>query len=484
VSAAAPNTRLAPSLPYRRIALVLSGGGALGAYEIGVLRVLEAVRLVPSLVVGVSIGAVNAVAWLAAGYDAGPIERVWRSARGETLGVQWVSLVLRVTGAFLVVMATFQAVLRLVSSSAFFVQWVWHRPGIEIGQDSVMLDVLVWVMLALIGALMAIFARRVAGGLDQRPVSVDPARARLWLGRAMWIAVGFYLLMWLMPVPWPQTSSASLVILLAVAWAATTRGRLGRWLRGLALGLMPETRGRALWSGQARQRILERLVAEGDGSRLCGPGTALVVTALALDRGTVTHFASWPETDARFETRLGAELDEVLHVRDADEMIRAAVASSAIPGLFQPETIRGRDFIDAGGFSNQPLHVAIADGADALLVVLVSPSGLPDEAPLDDVVSLGNRLLELANWRDLQTELRNMPPEWSREGVPARVCVIEPPSRLPAAPLVFDPEQAGQLIALGERDAWAALERSGWLERAPERERAAAGLRPGAVPGA
>ena len=28
-------------LPFRRIALVLSGGGALGAYEVGVLKVLE-----------------------------------------------------------------------------------------------------------------------------------------------------------------------------------------------------------------------------------------------------------------------------------------------------------------------------------------------------------------------------------------------------------------------------------------------------------
>ena len=45
--------RLRADLPYRRIALVLSGGGALGAYEIGVLKVLERLALVPSLVSGV-----------------------------------------------------------------------------------------------------------------------------------------------------------------------------------------------------------------------------------------------------------------------------------------------------------------------------------------------------------------------------------------------------------------------------------------------
>ena len=53
--------RLRPDLPFSRPAVVLSGGGALGAYEVGVLRVLEAVGLRPAIVAGVSIGALNAV---------------------------------------------------------------------------------------------------------------------------------------------------------------------------------------------------------------------------------------------------------------------------------------------------------------------------------------------------------------------------------------------------------------------------------------
>ena len=51
--------RLRPDLPFSRPAVVLSGGGALGAYEVGVLRVLEAVGLRPAIVAGVSIGALN-----------------------------------------------------------------------------------------------------------------------------------------------------------------------------------------------------------------------------------------------------------------------------------------------------------------------------------------------------------------------------------------------------------------------------------------
>jgi len=212
-------------------------------------------------------------------------------------------------------------------------------------------------------------------------------------------------------------------------------------------------------------------VAAGDRTRLQDPATGLVMSALAVDRGVVTHFVNWPEVDREFEQRIEAELGEVVHLKDAVEIISAAVASSAIPGIFQPERVGGRDFVDAGGFSNQPLHVAIARGVDAVLVVLLSPSTPPDTATPTDVVSLGGRLLELANWRDLQTELRHLPPGWSRDGgpasatgAPARVCVVEPAKPLPAAALQFDPERAGELIALGERDAWAALARAGWLE--------------------
>jgi NTE family protein len=45
---------------YRTVALVLQGGGALGAYQAGVVEALEEVRLRPDWVAGISIGALNA----------------------------------------------------------------------------------------------------------------------------------------------------------------------------------------------------------------------------------------------------------------------------------------------------------------------------------------------------------------------------------------------------------------------------------------
>ena len=46
----------------RRIAFVLGGGGHLGAYEVGMLRALVEHDVIPDLVVGTSIGAINGVA--------------------------------------------------------------------------------------------------------------------------------------------------------------------------------------------------------------------------------------------------------------------------------------------------------------------------------------------------------------------------------------------------------------------------------------
>lgn len=466
---------LRADLPFRRIGLVLTGGGALGAYEVGVLRVLETLKLVPSLIVGVSIGAINAVSWLSSNYDAGPIEKVWRESRAEALGVQWVSLAIRVTGAFTALVCVLELVLTAVGSREFSgANWLWRDTSTQADLLSVQLDLTLWILLGLVSAVTALYARRIARRIDRGAAGTDPERLRKNL-RNLFLAVGvLYLVVWVMGWPWPHRFHTAVLFLLALAWIASSPGRLGRWTRGMALGLMPETGGRGLWSGRARRRILDRIVAAGDGSRLTGPGTGLVISALAIDTGRIGHFVSWPDPTPDFEQRIDQELGEVIPVRSAADIIDAAVASSALPGIFQPERACGRDFVDPGGFSNQPLHVAIAHGVDAMIVVVLVPSASPSEAPPPaDVVALGGRLLELSNWRDLQTELRHLPEGWERKESPARICVVEPVVSLPANVLAFDPERVGELIALGRRDAWSALSRAGWLAEASPLEPAA-----------
>ncbi len=69
-------------------ALVLSGGGGRGAYECGVYKYLEEVELVPDILVGTSIGAINAAA-IASGKTARDLEAAWLSTRTRDIQRFW-----------------------------------------------------------------------------------------------------------------------------------------------------------------------------------------------------------------------------------------------------------------------------------------------------------------------------------------------------------------------------------------------------------
>lgn len=63
--------------------LVLSGGGAKGAYEVGVIKALEELGFKPNIVAGTSIGSVNAALYIQGGYRL--LNRFWKSLKVEDL---------------------------------------------------------------------------------------------------------------------------------------------------------------------------------------------------------------------------------------------------------------------------------------------------------------------------------------------------------------------------------------------------------------
>ena len=179
------------------------------------------------------------------------------------------------------------------------------------------------------------------------------------------------------------------------------------------------------------------------------------------------YFVNWGDPSPAFRERIAASVGEVIPLRTPEEVIDAAVASSAIPVVFEPVALGGREFVDGGVFANQPLRAVMADDADAVIVVLVTPSGGPPDAPREpNLLEVAGRLLEIASWRDLQTELRALPPGWSRApaaaGHAARLCVVEPESVLPGGVYGISPGNAAELQRRGEHDAWQALARAGW----------------------
>jgi hypothetical protein len=385
--------------------------------------------------------------------------------------MRWTSLLLRGLGGLVAVVGLVESLLTLASSQELSaVQFFHRRVTVHADVQAVLLDVFAWMTIAVIGFLMLVLARPAVLWLARIGSRLEGRRASRWLGRVLLLGAAVHLLTLTFAVPWPHRFSATALLVGTVVWLVGRRGDTSDRARRILMRILPETQGRGVWGTAARRRLIERLVSEGEAGRLMDGATHLVISACDLASGKICHFINWPNPSEAFRARIAAAMGEVVPVTELQDVLRAALASSAIPLVFEPVRLHGRDYVDPGAFSNQPIHVAIADDAEAVLVVLLSPSAGPGPMPHEQhLVELGGRLLELASWREIQGELRALPPEWTREpnrttGEPAHVCVVEPDRPLPGAVLGFDPAQASLLMQHGESDAWRALERAGWLD--------------------
>lgn len=85
----------------KRTALVLAGGGSFGAVQAGMLRALVAYGIVPDLVVGSSVGAINGAyfAGVPNAQGVAQLEAIWRGLRrSQVFPVTWRSLLGLLTG--------------------------------------------------------------------------------------------------------------------------------------------------------------------------------------------------------------------------------------------------------------------------------------------------------------------------------------------------------------------------------------------------
>lgn len=456
---------LRSDLPYRRIAVVLSGGGALGAYEVGVLRAIRGAGLEPAIVAGASVGALNAVCWVAAGLRTERLEDMWRRIEPATIGMRWSTLAGRAFGAFLVALGVFEIGLTILGSPELsLAAWLSGQGMGGLGRGSVLLDAFAWALVSLGGAAILRGSRETEEVLARasRPGLGRLAHGGLTFLLAGWVAL--HLLVWVVGIPWPHRFSATLDVVAVVLWLASKPGRAGGWLRRFFSQLLPESRGRGLWGDAARRRVLARLVGQGVPARLVSGSPILILTGLSLDSGRVAMFVAGAEPSDVLRARVEATLGEVVSVRTPEEVMDAAVASSAIPLFFEPASVRGHEYIDAVALSTHPLRAALYADADAALVVVVAPSGAPPAGKTPKtLVELWGRYLDIANWRDLQHELRGLPADWHAPATPRRLCVVEPDAPLPGGVLAYSPLNAEGLMDRGEADGWRALDRAGWL---------------------
>ena len=75
-------------------ALVLSGGGARGAFQVGVIKFLQEMAWAPDLICGTSVGAINAAAY-GSDMSVERMTRLWQTYRRKRMYRLTVPLLLR-----------------------------------------------------------------------------------------------------------------------------------------------------------------------------------------------------------------------------------------------------------------------------------------------------------------------------------------------------------------------------------------------------
>src|SRR5262249_18231117 len=199
-----PQRRLRADLPFRRVALVLSGGGGLGAYEVGAFRAFEQAGVQPRIVLGVSVGAINALIWVTHDFDSEPLRGVWERLRPPSVAIRWITLGARSAGALLLVLALLQIVLLLSNLP-------------QVVHDT-LADAMAWGMVALLGALTLVFSRPIEDALAELTPATDPERVQRVTGWLLVSLAALYPLSSLLPFPWPRQFHLMVVLVGAVLW--------------------------------------------------------------------------------------------------------------------------------------------------------------------------------------------------------------------------------------------------------------------------
>nr|WP_274387572.1 patatin-like phospholipase family protein [Salsipaludibacter albus] len=159
-----------------------------------------------------------------------------------------------------------------------------------------------------------------------------------------------------------------------------------RTLAGRVLGLGEQTTTEWLldlvgWTwlfqlGPLRARLVDTIGGEVLPLR---DDVTLVVSAVDVATGELVRFANRPPPDRPMDG-----------LRVVEMTVDHLLASAAIPGLFRPTEIDGREYWDGGLASNTPLAAALQHDPDVAVVVASSvPSGRPrPPQSLGDVLAL------------------------------------------------------------------------------------------------
>ncbi|HEY6351806.1 MAG TPA: patatin-like phospholipase family protein [Candidatus Angelobacter sp.] len=458
-----------------RIGVVLSGGGARGAYEAGVLMAFHDAQIPTHIVTAASVGSINAASYAAhsQGFvgNAEVLVRSWMELTPLTLGIDWSRYIFLLGG--------------LIAASAGLGNFLWqwlidhgiyfhsHHPAVT------------WLSLAAAGIAVLLFA-------DMLPyagyVALNLLRGRPWAPdrKKAWLSLGANLLVWGFIVLVLNSTHVHLPFRgfnylevtagpLAIA-VLVVSGLLWRLLRGPLNTLshrflrLPLRTG--LFANFDRLRFLRARLPE-DGLRRSA--IHVLMTATDLQGGSERYFSNVSPEELLRDPDVQQEfvLQDVECPRD---LVLAMVASSAYTFAYEAVPMEGRLWTDGGVVANQPIRPALRMGADVLFLVMLEPLGHGSAtAAVKTFLDVGIHAVDILISKNLKSDMAmlnnlnrlcsvyandlGVKPEQlaleigSQRYSYVKAFSIAPERPLPASALDFDAEIISPVIVQGYRDA-------------------------------
>jgi NTE family protein len=225
---------------------------------------------------------------------------------------------------------------------------------------------------------------------------------------------------------------------LNAAWLATHPTLTGAQL----LGQIWRVSAPKFFPCPSRVSMLFRL-ARGENSLLTNDSLQRFIRKWAPDKSTFGEF-----TRPRLyvvATRLADGAPRVFGDDPAEPLFDGLMASTALPPLYPPWQVDGVAYVDGGAYSELPLRVAVARGANEIFALQVSnPLGGGSGAVLRGVLAIGRQALTALIDRNAELEIQAV-----RNQCKVRLHLIRLwPSDDPG---FWDFRRAGRLIADGRR---------------------------------
>jgi len=465
-----------PAVFSSRIGVVLSGGGARGAYEAGALMAFQDAQVPTHIITASSVGSINAASY--ASHSEGLVGKAdslvqsWIELTPATLGIDWSRYILLLTG--------------LVAASAglgnFVREWLQER-GIYMHAHH---PLITWLSLALAGIAILFlsdglsyiiyvalrFLRKGHWEVDRRKAVLSAAGSLLVLTFLV-LFLGFtHLHVMNKDESHPIEYSAPLPLAIAALLIWGLYRLLREPLSRLSHRFLRLPLRTGLFPNFERTRFLRARISQ---ERLAQSDIRVIMTATDIQHGTGRFFSNTPLDVLAADpgVQQGFVLREVENPRD---LVQAAVASSSFTFAYEAVPMEGRLWTDGGIITNQPMLPALRLGADVLFLVLLTPlQGGDDSGSIQTFLDVGIHAVDILiskNFRSdiaLLNNINRLCTAYAAEiGVKPEQLELEiggqhyryvksftiaPRDPLPALTLDFDGEIIGPVIVQGYKDA-------------------------------